>query len=193
MKIYLSINLILEILTFLLISHPSLYANEEGITPRKSIAGRFIIEDSAGFFSEESQKKAKEILGEVKDSFVREMSVKSFKEIPESKKKEYDMATPANRTGFFLAWTKEEAQKSRARGIYVLINKNPGEIVVITDGMTRKHGFTVKDEEQVRDLFLNKFREAAKLEKPEEKQNCYNQALIQAAEFVRDSYIKISR
>lgn len=161
--------------------------------PPAKAEGRLIVEDSAALFSADAIKKAKEILAEVKDLGMREMTVTTFKEIPESKKKEFETAktNESSRVRFFSDWAKAEAKGSR--GVIVLICVNPPRIQSAVDKQMRDKGFAKKDETALDDLLLAKFRETLKIDKAEEKAALRDKALIQAAEHVRDVYKKIGK
>jgi hypothetical protein len=157
------------------------------------IDGRLIVEDSASLFSADGIKKAKEILAELKDTGAPEMNVVTFKELPESKKKDFEAAKDkeTTRTRFFTDWAKAESKG--ARGVFVLICVSPARIQTLVDKQLRDKGFTAKDETALADLLLAKFRETRKVEKEEEKAALRDKGLILAAEYVRDVYKKIAK
>jgi hypothetical protein len=159
--------------------------------PPPKVEGRLIVEDGGGLFSPEAIRKAKGVLSEVRDTQTREMTIMSFREVPASRKAEFEKLTAAERPKYFAAWAAEEARGAKVRGVFVFITRSPGHVQVLADKQIRDKGFTLGDEERVRDLLLEKLRESAKAEKDEDKQALRDKGLLAAAEYVRDSYKKM--
>jgi hypothetical protein len=163
-------------------------------TVRLAAKGRLICEDTAGIFSPEAIKKAKGYLAEVQDHYSHEMEILSLRELPEAKRKEFEKLTDtAAKEHFFTELARDEAKASQARGVFVLIVRKPHYLIVLTDRQTKDKGFTSSDEQRVRGLFLDAFRDASKAEKEEDKQALYDKGLLSAAEYVRDAYKKIAK
>lgn len=161
------------------------------VEPVKTDA-RLIVADSAGLFSPDGIKKAKAALSEVRSAASREMHIVTFKELPESRKKTFEeIKDPGPRDAFYVNWAKEEAKG--ARGVFVLICMNPARIQVLADKEVRSKGFTVQDDERVRDLLIERFRETRKIEKEQEKMALRDRGLLAAVEFVRDAYKKMTK
>jgi hypothetical protein len=166
-------------------------AKKEKKDPPK-IDGRLIVEDGAGFFTPEAIRRAKGILSEARDIYPREMLVMSLRDLSEAKIKEYEkLADSSAKERFFSEIAHEEARASKARGVFVLICRKPSHLIVLADKDVRDKGFAGSDEQRVRDVFVERFREGSKQEKEEEKRAIFDKALISAAEYVRDSYKKM--
>jgi hypothetical protein len=161
--------------------------------PKPKVEARLIVEDRGDLFSPEAITKAKAILAEVKDVNPREMSLVSFKELPEAKKKQFEKVESADdRKRFFSDWAKEEARDDKAKGIFVLICRKPGHVEILVDRPLRDKGFSARDEEQVVKMLIEKFKEA-KDKQDNEQTTIRDKGLINAAEFVRDAYKKMAR
>jgi hypothetical protein len=160
---------------------------------RPKIEGRLIVEDRAELFSPEGVKRAKAILGEIKDTTHREMSLVTFRVLPEAKKREYDkLDSPASRRRLFSDWARDEARDQKARGVFVLVCRSPGHIEILVDKAIRDKGFSARDEERVVAFLLEKFKDAK--DKPEDEQTAIrDKGLLNAAEYVRDAYKKMVR
>lgn len=156
------------------------------------IDGRLIVEDGAGFFSPEAIRKAKGALAEVHDIYRREMLVMTLRELPEAKAKEFaKLADASAKDRFFHDLANDEAKASQARGVFVLICRNPSHLTLLLDREVRDKGFAGADELRVRDLLIEKFRAGSKLEKEADKRAEFDKGLINAAEYVRDAYKKM--
>lgn len=170
---------------------------EKAKTP---VEARLIVSDPGELFSSDAIKKAKASMAEVKDRFSREMSIITYKELPEDRKKAYDKLDKEDKTArnrFFRDWAIEEAKGDRARGVFVLICRSPGQVHILADSAIRAKGFTIRDEEQVRDLLVARFREAKeakeKNKSDEEQTTIRDKGLLAAVDFVKDAYKKMSR
>jgi len=152
---------------------------------------RLVVGDAAGMFSAEGIKKAKAIVAEVHDHFPFEMTIITTKEMPADRKKDFDkLDNAADKPKFYTDWAIAEAKLHKARGIFVLVCRSPGHIHVLADKAIRDKGLTIRDEELIRDMLLEKFREAK--DKPEAEQTeLRDKGLVKATEFVRDAYKKM--
>lgn len=180
-------RLLLLIFTTLLASRV-LAQNPKKKEPAR-VDGRLVVEDGGGLFSPEAIKRAKGILREVRDTQAREMTIATFREIPESKKKEFEKLAASERDKFWQDWAHSEAKGTR--GVFVFICRSPGHITVMADKQVRDQGFVFSDEQRVRDLLLEPLRDSAKVEKEADKLALRDKGLEKAAEYVRDAYKKM--
>ena len=169
-------------------------ANAQTKKDLPKVDGRLIVEDNAGLFGPDGIRKAKGILAEVRDHQQRQMEVITVRELSESKQKEIDKLTDAaDRERFFTELTREEAKICQAMGVFVAIYRKPFHVKVLCDKETRNKGFSLADEQRIKDAFVEKLNEASKAEKEDEKQVLRDKGLLNAAECVRDTYKKIVR
>lgn len=187
-------NYLSSFLLIALMATPALAQTKKKETPKQPLVeARLIVEDAGGMFSPEAIKKAKSVLSEIKDVQSREMDIITFKGIPESKKIAFEKLKADERSKWFSEWAFDEAKTSKAKGVFVFICRSPGHIVVLVDKALRDKGFTATDEQRIRDVLAEKFRESTKIEKEDEKQTLRDKGLLNATEFVRDAYKKMVR
>jgi hypothetical protein len=154
---------------------------------------QLIVNDSGGMFTADGIKKAKAALSEIKDHMPREMMVVTYRELTAAQKKEFEkLDKPEAKREFWSEWGKTELAGLKAHGVVVLICGSPGHLAVYVDRAVRDQGFTVRDEQLIERMLLERFKEAA--EKPEaERPAIHDKGLINAAEFVSDAYKKMVR
>mgnify|MGYP005851041545 CR=1 FL=1 len=138
-----------------------------------------------GFFSDKGIAQAKEVMEKTHFSGGLAVTVDVLARPPQGRQVPAD---EKQRGQFFLELARELATADRARGIYILVCRSPGYVQVITDRATRERGFTSADERKVRDILLEGFREAEKLEKEnaESATQRRDAALVAAVRFVVD-------
>ncbi len=160
---------------------------------RPRVEAQLIVNDGGGMFTADGIKKAKAAMAEIKDHIPREMMVVTYRELTVAQKKEFEkLDNPEARREFWSEWGKNELAGLKAHGVVVLICGSPGHLAVYVDRPVRDQGFTVRDEQLVERMLLEKFKEAA--EKPEaERPAIHDKGLINAAEFVSDAYKKMVR
>jgi uncharacterized protein len=119
--------------------------------------------------------------------------VVTYRELTTAKQKEFEkLDKPEAKREFWSEWGKNELPGLKAHGVVVLICRSPGHIAVYVDRAVRDQGFTVRDEQLVERMLLEKFKEAS--DKPEAEQSAiHDKGLINAAEFVGDAYKKMVR
>jgi hypothetical protein len=78
-----------------------------------------------------------------------------------AKQKEYEKLEKLEaKREFWSEWGKNELAGLKAHGIVIIICGSPGHISVYVDRAVRDQGFTVRDEELVEKMLLEKFKEA---------------------------------
>jgi hypothetical protein len=155
--------------------------------------GQIIVDDGGGMVSADGIKKAKAALAEVRDHVPREMTVVSYRELTATQKKEFEkLEKPEAKQEFWSEWAKNELTALKAQGVVVLISRSPGYIGVYADKATRAQGFTGRDEQLVRKILLDNFKDANDKSEPE-RTAFHDKGLINAAEFVSDAYKKMVR
>src|SRR5579864_6897407 len=117
------------------------------------------IKDDAGFFSQKALDKANARLDELKKEYGKEVRIETFKTVPGGKADEVAKMDRGERGKFFEKWARERATAERAKGIFILICKQPGHVQVEEDRQTRDQGFGASERAELRDKFLAGFRE----------------------------------
>lgn len=141
------------------------------------------LNDASGFFSDKGIAQAKEVMEKTLFNGGLVLTVDVLARPPQGREVPKD---EKQRGKFFLELARELATADKARGIYILVCRSPGYVQVIADKATRERGLSEADERKVRDILLEGFREAAKLEKekPEQAVERRDKALVAAVQFV---------
>ena len=141
------------------------------------------LNDAGGFFSDKGVTQAKERMEKTLFSGGLVMTVDVLARPPQGREVPKD---DKQRDKFFLELARELATADKARGIYILVCRSPSDVQVIADKATRERGFSNEDERKVRDILLEGFRAAAKLEKenPQQAVEQRDKALLSAVDFV---------
>ncbi|HLJ10719.1 MAG TPA: TPM domain-containing protein [Planctomycetaceae bacterium] len=116
------------------------------------------IKDAAGFFTEKALDKANAEIAQLHKQTGKEVRIETFKTVPGGKADEVAKMDKADRERFFEKWARERATKERAKGIFILICKQPGHVEVEVDRQTRNQGFGAAERNQLRDKLLKGFR-----------------------------------
>jgi uncharacterized protein len=117
------------------------------------------IRDGAGFFSQKALDKANARLAELKNDYGREVRIETFKTVPGGRGGEVARMDKADRERFFEKWARERATSEHARGIFILICKQPGHVQVEDDRLARSDGFGNAERAELRGKFLAGFRD----------------------------------
>lgn len=138
---------------------------------------------TSGFFSDKGIAQAKEVMEKTLFNGGLVLTVDVLAHPPQGREVPKD---EKQRGKFFLELARQLATEDKARGIYILVCRSPGYVQVIADKATRERGLSEADERKVRDILLEGFREAAKLEKekPEQAVERRDKALVAAVQFV---------
>jgi uncharacterized protein len=118
------------------------------------------VRDDAGFFSAEAISKANEIIKEIHRDLKHDLLIETVKSVPASKA---DDLKKMDKEEFFSKWARDRARSAEVNGVYVLICKDPGHIQVEVGNETSKKAFTTTNRKELRDLMVEKFREAGKV------------------------------
>lgn len=161
-----------------------LHAGASGPPPKKEPAkkpGVLHVYDGGSLFSETAIDRAKVALGKMQFDHETALTVDTHANVPKDRKLP---EAAGERPKFFEDWAKAQAATDRAKGVYVLVCRSPGYVVVIADKSTRDRGFTAENEQQLRELFLSAFKDAAKETDDKKKLEIRNKALASATDFV---------
>jgi len=131
------------------------------------------IKDDAGFFSQKALDKANAQLADLKKTNNKEVRIETFKTFPSGKADAVKKMDKAERARVFEKWARERATAEHAKGIFILICKDPGHVQVEDDKQTREQGFGSTERDELRDKLLAGFREKD-----------YDKALLDAVDFI---------
>ncbi|MCS6863916.1 MAG: hypothetical protein RMJ56_02430 [Gemmataceae bacterium] len=148
-------------------------------------AGNLIVYDEGKLFSDTGIKEAQSKLQAIAFEGGLTVTIDTYPSIPADRKASYN---ETQKEKFFRDWAVAAATGDKAKGIYVLICREPGYVQVVTDKTTRDRGFTREDEQKLATIFLNGFKKAVEAKKnnaPEAEQfSLRNNALVAAVQFV---------
>jgi len=109
--------------------------------------------DAAGFFSPPAQEKATQGVKNIKTALDLDLSVETFARVPPGKLRQASAVTPEARVQFFRDWAKERAQQAGARGVWVLICKQPAHVQIsIAADAVKKGIFNTADRDGMREV-----------------------------------------
>ncbi|MBY0458819.1 MAG: hypothetical protein K2V38_15890, partial [Gemmataceae bacterium] len=141
--------------------------------------------DGGGLFSEKAIDRIKSTFGGVQFDRETSLTIETVAAIPKDKQGDYN---EDNKAKFFEQWAKDMAKGDKATGVYVLVCRSPGYVVVICDKSTRDRGFAAANEQRLRDMLLAGFKEAAEAKKDgkpdEEVVKLRDKGLANAGEYV---------
>ena len=147
------------------------------------------VRDDAGFFKPEAIAKANLIVKSIKNQYKHDLLIETYKTVPADQADEFKKLDKEGRSRFYSDWALRRARATEVNGVYVLINKEPGHIEIAVGNETKKKAFTVANRDHLDELLLARFRKAAGLkDDSEEKQKIYDQALLDAVNYVQDTF-----
>jgi hypothetical protein len=136
--------------------------------------------DEAKMFSPGAVKSAESHMRSVRFDHGLTLVIDTHATIPPERKAEFDRATDDKARGeVFDAWAKSLWTGDKAEGIYVLICRHPGAVVVLTDDESRNRGFTKDNENKLRDSIRAGLKEAAA--KPEAERAAARDGVLKSA------------
>jgi hypothetical protein len=137
--------------------------------------------DGGSLFTEKGIDKAKAAMG--KSLFEREtgLTIDTHAGVPKDRKLPDE---PGERGKFFESWAKAEAAGDKAKGVFVLVCLSPGYVQVIVDKTTRDRGFTAENEQRLREILLDAFKQAAKETDDAKKFEARDKALGAATDYI---------
>jgi hypothetical protein len=131
------------------------------------------IKDDAGFFSQKALDTANARLADLKKETGKEVRIETFKTVPGGKADEVAKMDRAERAKFFEKWARERATAEHAKGIFILICRQPGHVQIEDDKQTREQGFGNTERAELRDKILAGFRDKE-----------YDKGLVDGVDFV---------
>src|SRR5262245_34636585 len=140
------------------------------------------IKDDAGFFSEKALDTANSRLADLKKETAKEVRIETFKTVPGGKADEVAKMDRAGRAKFFEKWAHERATAEHAKGIFILICRQPGHVQIEDDKQTREQGFGNTERADLRDKILAGFRDKE-----------YDKGLIDGVDYVVHEVKKLKR
>jgi uncharacterized membrane protein YgcG len=115
-----------------------------------SAAGPQII-DAADLFAKSTVEQATQKINEIQNRFQVEVVVETVPTVPANLKAQYE----ANREVFFRKWAVNRASELEARGIYVLICKEPDYFQIEVGPAVRARAFTLVQRDDLVRRILN--------------------------------------
>lgn len=136
-------RLLLLLFTVLLVAGPSAAAVE--------------IRDAAQMFDAASEAKAMETLRRIEAETGTGVLIETFAQIPRELRGRFESTT--SRAAFFRDWAEQEAERAGARGVYILVVREPGALHIAADTAARTTLFPKSDRDRVVNAMLPAFKE----------------------------------
>jgi len=174
---------------------PVAYASKS--PPAATHQGVLTVEDNANAFTPDGIKKAEDTFHNTKFRAATEMTVVTFKNVPEAKRADYEKVK-ANKDGdkekeiekvkdrarFFGDWTRELASSRGAKGIFVLVSMEGAHVHAVDDRATDVYRkFDDKDlktlQKKITDGFVTASKKSADEAKP-----ARDEGLLHGVQFV---------
>ena len=130
------------------------------------------VHDHAGMFSKSAITEANEVADRMQREYKHQVTVETFKEIPQDLKGKYD---EKNKKAFFQEWARKRAKDQHVEGVYVLICDNPKYLQPEVGSQTRRI-FSEKSETEFGDILKKNLK------------NNPNEALVKAVQFVDSTF-----
>ncbi len=136
------------------------------------------VRDDAKFFKADTIKRVNAIIREIHDKYQRDLFIETYPTPPggEAEAAKVKAMDKNRREEFYSNWLRERARDLRVDGVYVVITRNPPEVEVGVGGETRKRDFTSDNRRELQRLMVDRF-----------KKKEFDDGLVAAAEYVRDS------
>jgi uncharacterized membrane protein YgcG len=119
------------------------------------------VRDTTGTFSPQAAQQANKVIDEIHQKYGKDVVVEV---LPSAGGKNYSQLV------------NERAQQTKVNGVYVLVTRNPGHVEVWVHNDAAK-GMTAQDREQLRDRFVEQFRNRN-----------FDQGLTDGVDFIRQSF-----
>lgn len=107
------------------------------------------INDRADFFSAEAEEKAQQKLIELKRSHNVEVLIESFETVPAGQVERVKAMTERDRGEFFADWLKQLAKERSAKGLFILICREPSHLRIGVSKELHERGFTDAHREKI--------------------------------------------
>ena len=104
------------------------------------------VSDEGAFFSAEAVEKADAKIKEIYRDYGRGLLVDTVGKVPDRLQDKYK---ELGKKDFFTGWARQRAEDARAKGVYVLICREPARLQVEIDRATRVKAFTAEDRERL--------------------------------------------
>lgn len=148
-----------------------------GIAAHPQLLSAVEINDEAGFFSQSALDRANMQIADLRQKHGKELRIETFKAVPSDKVATVAKMSREDRQTFFKKWATDRATAEHAKGIFVLICKQPGHVQVEVDRQTRGQGFGTAERDQLRDKLLAGFRG-----------HDYDKALLDSVDYVSRAF-----
>ncbi|MCS6850135.1 MAG: TPM domain-containing protein [Gemmataceae bacterium] len=133
----------------------------------------FAVKDDANFFSRQAVDQANSIIADIKRRYKEDLAIETYPAVPDDRRADLERG---DRNAFFHEWARSRARALQVTGVYVLICRQPSHLQVEVGNHTQQRAFTLRDRDELVRLMLDRFRRKE-----------YDQGLLQAATFVRDT------
>jgi uncharacterized protein len=119
------------------------------------------VHDHARLFSQEKIEQANSMIKDIEQKYHRDVTIETFEQPPSEKFAGLQKAgkNSTARARVFRDWMHERVKATGARGVYILISKNPGHVEVLSDDATSAKDFATAEELALAERFANDFRE----------------------------------
>ena len=128
------------------------------------------VRDNGKFFSPEAVTRANQTTDRIKREYNKNLVVETYDSVPSNLQAEYDRL---GKDRFYSEWVNDRGRSLGINGVMVLITRNPGRVQVGVGRETREAEFTLRDRDELRDLFASQFRDRQ-----------FDQGLQQGVDFV---------
>lgn len=145
---------------------------------------RLIIEDNAGLFSEGAREEAKAKLARLQSPVNREVHIQTYRELPESQSKALE-AAKGDKTkvqGVWEGWASDHLRGER--GLVVLINWEPGKVMVKADKAISNAGYSNASASELRERLIKSLGEAKKNKNEADAKKLLDEALAGAVSLI---------
>jgi len=116
------------------------------------------IKDEAGYFSPAAVKQANEKIAELEKKHQTQIHVETYATVPEADKEASASWSAADRGRYFNSWITKRAGTLNAKGVFILICKNPSHLDVATGKSLKSRGFGPTQRAEVQNTLLGHFR-----------------------------------
>lgn len=149
--------------------------------------GQLIIEDNANLFTPAAKTKAKQIYAELRSEHERQVTIYTLSKLPAAEMKEFEVVKNKPEAEIHAFWSRyahEVAKDDRARGIFILVCRSPGKVIIIASKPLVEAGFNAGHEKEVREKFMTAFLQA-KDQAEETASNTRDAALTDVAQYLK--------
>lgn len=116
------------------------------------------IVDGGGFFSPETLTKANQTIRDIAEKTKHEIRIETFASVSADKVDAVKKMDKTEREAFFAKWLHERTEKTNARGVFILICKEPAHLRMWGAKEIQQAGFGAEQAKTVRELLLAGFK-----------------------------------